>query len=68
MNERDDVMQVMAVVRLVGIGDQQALAGYFWRVRKPPFVEKALDRSVRARLVDDRLDRGKKALPERAEE
>ncbi len=56
IDQRYNIMQVVAVIVLVRPGDQQMLASDTRRARKPFQMETALARSVRRRPLDDRLD------------
>src|SRR5580698_4582378 len=57
IDQRHDVMQIVAVIVLVRSGDQQMLAGDARRASEPFKMEASLGRPVRQRRVDDRLDR-----------
>ena len=49
IDQRHDIVQIVAVIVLVRPGDQQMLAGDARRARKPFEMEPALARSVRQR-------------------
>src|SRR5580700_6939332 len=68
LDQRHNIVQIMAVIVLVGPGDQQMLTGDTRRARESLEMEPALQRSVRLRPLDDRLDRRQVPLPEGAEE
>ncbi len=63
IDQRHDVMKVMAVIVLVRSCDQQMFASDSRRAREPFGMQPALARSVRRRPLDDRLDRRQVAFP-----
>ena len=68
IDQRNDVVQIVAVIVFVRPGDQQMLAGDARRALKPFEMEPALARPVRQRPVGDRLDRRQVPLPKRTQE
>ena len=63
VDQRHDIVQVVAVIVLVRARDQQMLAGDTRRVRELFEMQPALVRAVRQRPVDDRLDRRQVSFP-----
>src|SRR5580692_2267305 len=68
LDQRHNIVQIMAVIMLVGSGDQQMLVGDTRRAREPLEMEPALYRTARQRPLDDRLDRRQVPLPKGAKE
>src|SRR5580704_8879634 len=56
LDQRHNIVQIMAVIVLVGPGDHQMLASDTRRACEPLEMEPALQPSVRLRPLDDRLD------------
>ena len=65
VDQRRDVEQVMAIVGLLGIGDEEPRLGDPRRVREPVREEQRLARPVRPGALDDLLDRRRGTLRER---
>src|ERR1700722_13569129 len=68
LDQRHNIVQIMAVIVLVRPGNQQMLAGDARRARKSLEMEPPLQRSVRQRPLDDRLDRRQVPLLKGAKE
>src|SRR5580692_6000101 len=68
LNQRHNIVQIVAVIVLVGSGDQQMLAGDTRRARESLEMEPPLWRSVRQRPLNDRLDRRQVPLLKGAKE
>src|SRR5580700_7981356 len=68
LNQRHNIVQIVAVIVLVGSGDQQMLAGDTRRARESLEMEPPLWRSVRLRPPNDRLDRRQVPLLKGAKE
>src|SRR5580692_798763 len=68
IDQRHNIVQIMAVIVLVGPRYQQMFAGDMRRGREPFKMEPAFYRTVRQRPLDDRLDRRQVPLPKGAKE
>ena len=68
IDQRNDVVQIVAIVVLVRTGDEQMLARDARRALEAFEMQPKLAGPVRQRVVDDRLDRRQVPFPKRHEE